>query len=181
MSKIKLFIAATIDGFIARKDGSLDWLFELPNPNNIDHGYEKFFNTIGVVVMGRKTYDEVLGFDVEWPYGNCKTFVITSDKNFSTNTENTFVLNQINKKSIEQLKSESQKDIWLVGGGKTITAFLNLDAVDEMILSIIPIVLGEGIRLFPDGPKETRFHLTNTEKFETGIVNLWFTKQEQNI
>jgi len=181
MSAIKLYIATTIDGFIAREDGSLDWLFEVSNPNNIDHDYGEFYKKIGVVVMGRKTYEEVLGFDVEWPYGNCKTYVVTSDKSYTTKTENTFVLNKIDTTSIQHLKSESQKDIWLVGGGKIITAFLNIDAIDEMIISIVPILIGKGIRLFPDHPKETKFHLINSEKFETGIVNLHFNKPTNDI
>ena len=72
MPKIKLYIAATIDGFIAREDGSLDWLNNHPNPDQLDYGYADFMSRIDTVIMGRKTYEEVLGFGVEWPYGSLR-------------------------------------------------------------------------------------------------------------
>jgi len=78
MSSIKLYIATTIDGFIAREDGSLDWLEELPNPNQINYGYTDFYATVDKVAIGRKIYEEVLGFGVNWPYEDCKTYVITT-------------------------------------------------------------------------------------------------------
>jgi dihydrofolate reductase len=68
-------------------------------------------------------------------------------------------------------------NIWLVGGGELITRFINLDAIDEMIISVIPIILGQGIRLFPDSPKETKFELTGSETFETGVVNLVYRRK----
>jgi len=177
MSKIKLYIATTIDGFIAREDGSLDWLFEIPNPDKTDYGYNKFYSGIDVVVMGRTTYEDVLGFDVEWPYNESKTFVATSDKNYRVKTKNTEVINRIDNETISRIKAASHKNVWLVGGGKVITAFLNNETIDEMILSVIPVVLGKGIRLFPGETKETRFQLTGTKAFETGVVNLEFQKQ----
>jgi dihydrofolate reductase len=177
MSKIKLFIATTIDGFIAREDGSLDWLFDLPNPNNNDYGYHAFYSGIGAVVMGRETYEEVLAFDVDWPYGNCKTFVITAKPEYEVKTPDTVVIQSIDNQTIRQIKSASHKDVWVVGGGKTISAFLNNDAIDEMLLSIIPVILGKGLPLFPDQPKETRFEISGTDRFETGVVNLHYVKK----
>lgn len=70
-SKIKLYVASSLDGFIARKNGELDWLMEHPNPNQLDYGYAEFLNGIDTVLMGRKTYEEILAFDVEWPYADC--------------------------------------------------------------------------------------------------------------
>lgn len=177
MPKIQLFIAATIDGFIARENDSLDWLLEFPNPNKIDHGYNEFISEVDLIIMGRKTYEVLLTLEKNWPYSNCKTYIATSDLNYSLKFENTFLLNEINKAVIDSLKSESKKNIWLVGGGDLITQFLNLDSVDEMIISIIPLILGKGIRLFPDFPKETKFEFIRSETFETGIINLVYKKK----
>jgi dihydrofolate reductase len=177
MPKIKLYIATTLDGFIAREDGSLDWLMSLSNPKEIDHGYEAFFETIDIVVMGRKTYEEVLGFGVEWPYGSCKTYVLSSDPEYSDKTPQTQVLTELNAKQIAMFREKSQKNIWVIGGGEVITRFLNLGAIDEMILSVIPIILGKGIPLFPAEPKETSFSLVGAEAFETGVVNLSYVRK----
>jgi dihydrofolate reductase len=177
MSKIKLFIATTIDGFIARENGSLDWLFSLPNPNNIDHGYNALIDSVDIIVMGRKTYDELLGFGIEWPYKNYKTYIITKNRNYQIRSENTFIAESIDSKLIDKLRLESNKNIWLVGGGNVITQFLNLGSIDEMIISVIPMILGRGLRLFPGHPLETNFELLDSVAFETGVVNLEFKKK----
>lgn len=176
MAEIKLYIATSLDGFIARKDGSLDWLYALPNPNQIDHGYADFFSGIDVVVMGKSTYEEILRFGVEWPYMNCKSYILTSDKNYKPKTDNTETLNSLSKADIEKLKKVSIKGIWIVGGGKTIVQFLDAKLIDEMILCIVPTILGSGIPLFPN-PQEQSFELTKSEKFETGAVNLTYRKK----
>lgn len=176
-SKIQLYIATTLDGFIARENGSLDWLFELPNPNQIDHGYNHFLAEVDTVVMGRKTYEEILGFGVDWPYAHCKSFILTRNKDYVLKTKNTSLLHEINKETLEKIKVEAVKNIWVVGGGDLITLFLNESAIDEMILSIIPRILGRGIKLFPHEPKETQFTLLKSESFETGVVNLSYQKR----
>ncbi len=177
MNKIQLYIAVTIDGFIARENGSLDWLDEIPNSEQTDYGYNDFYKEVSTVVMGRKTYEEILGFDVEWPYSNCISYVFTKDKDYLAKTENTKILNEVSNEVIEMLRKESNRNIWNVGGGDLISDFLNLDAIDEMVLSIIPVVLGKGIRLFPNEPKETKFELKKAEPFETGVVNLTYLKK----
>jgi len=177
MTKTKLYIATTLDGFIAREDGSLDWLDELSNPNQTDYGYGEFYATIDTVVMGRKTYEDVLGFGVDWPYADSKTYVVTSKPDYQTKTENTSVIHQISTETIASLKAESEKNIWVVGGGKVITAMLNQGQIDEMMLCLIPTILGKGIQLFPDNPVETKFDLINTESFETGAVILTYSKK----
>lgn len=177
MPKIKLFIASTIDGFIARENGSLDWLLSLPNPNNIDHGYNDLIDSVDTIVLGRKTYDELLGFGIEWPYKNFKTYIITKNKNYPIKTESTFIVESIDSKLIDKLRLESNKNIWLVGGGVVISQFLNLGAIDEMTISIIPIILGKGLRLFSEHPLETNFELLDSIAFETGVVNLRYRKK----
>jgi dihydrofolate reductase len=177
MKNIQLFIAVTLDGFIAREDGSLDWLLEMPNPNNLDHGYNDFIAKVDLIIMGRKTYEVVLDLDMGWPYSNCKTYVATKDKEYKVKTDHTYIVYELDKDTIERFRSESQMNIWLVGGGELITLFLNEEAIDEMTISVIPIILGKGIRLFPDTPKETRLELVGSESFETGVVNLVYRRK----
>jgi len=176
-SKFILYTATSLDGFIAREDGALDWLHALPNPNQIDHGYYGFYNQIDTVVMGNKTYQEVLGFDVGWPYGDCTAYIVSRNKELELPTPGTQLLHELNAEAIEQIRAKAEKDIWLVGGGQIITAFLNLSALDEMILTIIPTLLGRGIPLFPNEPLETGFELVSTSAFETGAVNLHYRKK----
>jgi dihydrofolate reductase len=177
MSKTTLYIATTLDGKIARKDGSLDWLFALANPNQIDHGYADFRKSIGTTIMGKNTYNEILGFGVEWPYKGMDSYIATTDKEFQATTPETYIISSNIADHINKLKVQSQKDIWLIGGGQLITYFLNNDLLDRMILTLIPTIIGEGISLFPDNPKETKWILSNVEKFETGVVNLTYDKE----
>jgi dihydrofolate reductase len=188
MSKIKLFIATTIDGFIARENGSLDWLpgssadadtvqdKESSNASENDGGYSEFVSAIDTVVLGRKTYEEILGFGVEWPYGNCRSYVVTSDADYEVKTENTSTINIIDQATIAEIKAKSNKDIWIVGGGQIITQFLNHNAIDEMTLNVFSIILGKGIQLFPKEPKETKFKLIKTESFGSDFVNLTYKR-----
>ncbi|MDO8951157.1 MAG: dihydrofolate reductase family protein [Draconibacterium sp.] len=131
-----------------------------------------------VIVMGRKTYDEVLRYDIDWPYENCKTFVVTGKKDFTPSTVNTFILNKIDAGTIQFLRDQSNKNIWLSGGGSLVTQFLNQDAIDEITISVVPLILGKGIRLFADKLTETQFKTVKTELFDTGIVNLVYKRKK---
>lgn len=177
MKKIKLYIAASLDGYIAREDGSLDWLYELPNPDQEDYGYGDFLTTVDTIVMGRKTYEEILGFGVDWPYSDFRTLIITSQENYRVRTASTEAMSHIDQQGIDKLRAGSQKNIWLVGGGQIITEFLNLGAVDEMTISMVPRILGKGIELFPNGPRETLFDLVSAVSFESGMVNLMYSRK----
>ena len=175
--KLKLYIAASLDGYIARTDGSLDWLERLPNPNKIDYGYQEFYQSVDTVIMGRITYEEILGFGVDWPYEGCKTWVISHNPKLKIPTKDTTRITGNFKQHIDDLKKQPGKDIWLVGGGRLVTTFLDADLVDEMILFITPVILGEGIALFPGQPKEKSFELSGVQSYETGMVGLTYRKK----
>lgn len=175
MKKCKLFIAASIDGYIAREDGSLDWLDAVPNPDQLDYGYHAFYDSVDTIIMGRKTYEEVLGFGVDWPYPDCKTYILSS-REVEIKTENTFLINESLDAMVKEWHKEPGKDIWVVGGGELITSMINLGLIDEMLLTITPVILGSGIPLFPNSPQETKFELIKTESFDTGFVNLTYKK-----
>lgn len=177
MNKIQLFIAASLDGKIARPDGSVAWLEEYPNPDRRDYGYGDFYAGIGTVVMGRKTYEEILGFDVPWPYPDARTYVLTSSKELATPTPKTDLLHGIAPDTIRRIADTSDGNVWVVGGGEIISAFLTAGLVDEMTLTVIPRILGAGVPLFPDSTPETHLKLLSAEAFPSGFVNLIYTRK----
>lgn len=165
-----------MDGYIAKTDGGVDWLDDLPDGSKTDHGYKLFSNSVDTVLIGRMTYQQVLGFDVPWPYTKTKTLVVSRDPNLKIETNNTSVLGNDLKTEIDKLKAEEGKDIWLIGGGKLITSFLDLHFIDVMILCMVPVILGEGIPLFPGKPPETKFKMVKSDTYPTGIVNLTYER-----
>ncbi len=176
MPKVVLYIACSLDGFIARPDGNIDWLNSLPNPEGIDHGYADFYSSIGATVMGRKTYQEVLGFGVGWPYEGTDSYIVTRDSDFRPSSPGTFPVLKDLPGLVQRLKSNLHKDIWLVGGGQLITSFLNQDLIDRTIITYIPLVIGEGIPLFPGRHKESTWKLIGSQSFSTGAVSLTYER-----
>ena len=174
MSDCKLFIASSLDGFIARENGSLDWLDEVGSQETSDAGYTDFIAGIDTVLIGRKTYEEILGFGIEWPYKDFHSIIVTSDTNYKASTPNTTILNSITTQSIQDIKNNSKKGIWILGGGQLITKTINIGIITELTVTIIPIILGKGIKLFPNNPKETKLKLINAQSFESGMVNLTY-------
>ncbi|KAA2217224.1 dihydrofolate reductase family protein [Maribacter flavus] len=163
--KNSVFIATSLDCFIADKNGGLDWLHSIPNPDNNDMGYVEFTNGIDALVMGRTTFETVIGFDVPWPYTK-PVFVLSNklkeipdshkDKAFLVKGTLTEILEQIHKKGYQRL---------YIDGGTTIRNFLKADLIDEMILTTIPVLLGGGASLFGELPKELKFELIGTKTF----------------
>jgi dihydrofolate reductase len=164
-----VYIAASIDGYIARKDGAIDWLIDLPNPGGSDYGYAEFMDRIDGVLMGRKTFETVLGFPL-WPYSK-PVFVLSrtlkelpndvAGKAEIVKGKLTEVLGGLERKGITTL---------YVDGGKTIQSFLKEDLIDEMIISRIPMVLGEGLPLFSAQPLELHFEHVATDVYNNAVV-----------
>ncbi|MDY9925111.1 dihydrofolate reductase family protein [Methanosarcina sp.] len=169
--KIKLYIACSLDGYIAREDGSIDWLTKYEINPETDYGYSEFYASIGTVLMGRKTYEQVLGFG-DWPYGEKKSYVFTRQKEPLRREKNVeFVSGDIGGFA-RHLKENTEEDIWLVGGSQLIKVFLEENLVEDMIVFVVPIILGSGIPLFDRIGKEIRLRIINTERYESGLVRL---------
>ncbi|AKB30563.1 Dihydrofolate reductase [Methanosarcina siciliae T4/M] len=168
---IKLYIACSLDGFIARENGNIDWLTEYENSSETDYGYSEFYSSIGTVLMGRKTYEQVLGFGV-WPYGEKKTYVFTRQNEPLRRERNIeFVSGDVGK-FVRRLKENTDEDIWLVGGSQLIRAFLEEDLVQDLIIFVVPVILGGGIPLFNRIGKEVRLRMIDTKRYENGLVRL---------
>ncbi|CAH1203544.1 IS1595 family transposase ISCac2 [Paenibacillus plantiphilus] len=161
-NKVVLYIAMSLDGYIARKDGSVDWLFDVEGDGG-DNGYSKFYSSIGAVVMGKKTYDDVLPLTEEFPYADKPCYVLSRSK--QSEAPHVIFVNEPVEAFIAGLKEEAMEgDIWLVGGGQLVQQFLSLQLIDDLYIAIIPKVLGEGIPLFPAGTVPTVFKLLSMEQ-----------------
>ncbi|MEM7645502.1 MAG: dihydrofolate reductase family protein [Pseudomonadota bacterium] len=170
MKKNSVYIATSKDGFIATLDGGIDWLMDIPNPNNLDYGYGEFMSSIDALIMGRKTYEKVLSFDGEWPYDK-KVFVLSQslisvDPKLQNQVE---IINGGLNEILNTLHQKGHENLY-IDGGKTIQSFLKEDLIDEMIISEIPKTLTEGIPLFENTAHEDRFELDSQTEFENGIV-----------
>jgi dihydrofolate reductase len=150
--KLILFIAASLDGFIATKNDSLDWLFKVEGEG--DNGYSEFYETVDTILMGRRTYDWIMKHETgDFPYRNKECFVFSRSEN--EDNKNVKFVNDDIVDFTNKLKNEDGKNIWIVGGGELLHSFFKGKLVDEFILTIAPTLIGKGIPLF----KEDNYHL----------------------
>jgi len=131
---------------------------------------------VDATLMGNKTYQQVLGFDMPFPYTGFENYVFTRQQNLTSDENVQFVSSDI-VSFIQNLKNKPGKDIWLIGGGQLNTILLDADLIDEMIITILPIVLGEGIPLFAPTAKEKVLHLVEAKAYENGFVQLIYQKK----
>lgn len=172
MRKIKLYIASSLDSFIAGENGTIDWLF-----SDADYGYAEFYNSIDTIFVGRKTYEQSLTFE-EYPYNGKKVYVFTHNAK-KQKDKYTSDIEYIDRDILEFVRDliqqpVSNRDIWLFGGGEIVSLFLNADLVHEIILSIHPIILGKGIPLFNKIKKLVKLRLVKSSQFESGLVQLHY-------
>lgn len=175
--KIILYIASSLDGYIAKPDGGLDWLIN--SENDGDNGLHAFMERIDTTIMGRTTYDEVLGFDVPFPYVGYENYVFTSHP--PENDENgVHFINGDIKAFISTLKKTAGKDIFLIGGSQIIAEFLELELVDEIILSIAPVLIGKGIPLFTGNYIEQRYKLDQIRQYNE-LVQIHYKSLQEEV
>jgi dihydrofolate reductase len=168
MSKI-VYIATSVDGFIAREDGDINWLSEYENPDNSDFGYSDFMEKIDYLLMGRKTYEKVLTFG-DWVYS--KPVIVFTNK-LKEVPENLIGKVTFSIKEPEEVLSEldlkNEKNFY-IDGGLLIQYFLNKDLIDELIITRIPILLGKGIPLFSNINQELKLKHINTSIYNNTFV-----------
>ncbi|NBO49599.1 MAG: dihydrofolate reductase, partial [Chitinophagia bacterium] len=137
---VKVFIATSLDGFIADKNGSVDFLYKYPEPSGEDMGYYNFMSTIDALVMGRKTFETVLGFGVEWPYTKPVFVWTTHLKSVPKELEAKVQFINGNPKQIISKLNEMNLHHIYIDGAKTIQSFLNEDLIDEMTITTVPLL-----------------------------------------
>jgi dihydrofolate reductase len=170
-----LYIAMSLDGFIARQDDDISFLSQVEKEEEgEDYGYSKFLESVDTIILGRKTYDKILSMDIQSPYGSREVYVLTRSPkpdsgrfHFYSGDLSDLVLN---------LKCKEGKHIYCDGGAETVHQLLVGDLIDEMIISIIPVMLGDGIPLFKGGFQEKKLQLVSADSFEKGLVQLHYIR-----
>ncbi|NOQ74143.1 MAG: dihydrofolate reductase [Crocinitomix sp.] len=165
-----VFIAKSIDGFIAGKNGELDWLHAIPNPENNDMGYFNLMEEIDAIVMGKTTFETVLGFDGDWPYSKPVFVLSHSLKEIPEGLKAKVTL--LYGSEIELVKKIHDLGYFklYVDGGRVVQNFLKADLIDELRITTMPIVLGGGFSLFDILPNSLQFKHLKTEVFLEEVV-----------
>lgn len=160
--KVVLYIAASLDGFIATEDHDLNWLLSIDGEG--DNGYSKFYDTVDTILLGRVTYDWIMKHEQgNFPYKGKECYVFSRTKR-DNNEYVTFVCEDI-VPFVKKLEEKSGKSIWLVGGGELNNIFIKEDLIDEMIVNITPALLGKGIPLFKGNNNQTRLLLKDITRY----------------
>ena len=163
---VTLFIAASLDGYIAGPDDDLSWLF-----TDADYGFSSFYADVDTLIMGRGTYDVVKTFG-EWTYSAKRTIVVSRSGDVKIDTPTTELFSADLPGLIEHLQETKADNVWLVGGGELVRSFLEQGLLDQITVSMHPILLGTGVPLFPGGFRRTMLLLKDTTVFEGGLVQL---------
>ena len=174
MKKIILYIASSLNGYIAKPDGSVDWLEQIPNPDNNDYGYNALKESIDRTIQGNSSYKQILEWGIKFPYKNTTNYVITNNKNL-TDDGNVKFISENHIEFIRNLKLQNGKDIWLIGGGQVNTFLLNANLIDEIHQFIMPIALDNGIRIFESLSDEKSFKIVSTETYSSGVIRVTYT------
>jgi dihydrofolate reductase len=167
-----VYIATSLDGFIAREDGSIDWLMEANAtvPADEDCGYAEFISTVDVLIMGRNSYEQVAGFE-PWPYEGKRVVVLTARK--VAFREGPGIQLEASAEAprelLNRLTLEGCKHAY-VDGGKVIQSFLSNGLIDKLTITTIPVLIGQGRPLFGRNPRDTKLTLAHSKAYEFGFI-----------
>ncbi len=169
-TKNSVFIACSMDGFIADAEGNIDWLHKIPVPEGEDLGYAQFMDGIEAIVMGRVTFETVLSFGIKWPYEKPVYVLSTQRKDIPRELEGQVkILHGPLKTVLRQIHSEGHQKLY-IDGGTTIQNFLAEDLIDELIITTIPILLGAGTALFGPLKNPLDFHGVESKVYQQAII-----------
>ncbi len=160
--KVVLFIATSLDGYIAAEEDSLEWLFQVEGEG--DNGYSEFYETIDTIILGRRTYDWIIDKEGDnFPYKDAKCYVYSN----TYKGKNEFVefVNEEPVSFVRRIKEGEGKNIWIVGGGNLLQDFIKQDLVDEFIITVAPVLVGSGIPLFHKIDMQKELHLLSIKRY----------------
>ncbi len=174
--KLVLYISMSLDGYIATKEDSLEFL-SLVEKEGEDYGYHEFVQSVDAVMVGRKTYEKVISMGYDYPHSDKDVYILTrtakpSVGNFKFFTDDLVQL-------VIDLKNKPGKNIYCDGGAEIANELMKNDLVDEYIISVIPILLGDGIKLFKNGRPEQRLELLKSKQYEKGLIQLHYQRADQ--
>ena len=175
--KVICYIAMSADGFIARPDGTFDWLTKPREPSAGDYGYAEFVRNIDTVIWGRTTWDQVQSFAESDPTisdAKTKNYVFTSKPDAQSAKPGVVYTNEAVAPFMERLRAEAGKDIWMMGGGRIIAAFLDAGEIDEFIVHVMPVYIGEGIPLIAPLQRDVEMKLQASKAYDNGVVMLHY-------
>ena len=170
--KVIVHIAASADGYIARPDGDLEWLTSRPAPKGF-YGMEAFMKTVDTMVIGRKTYEESLKLGGTFD-STSRTFVFSRQKPPAKIPKGVEFVNEAIGPFISRLRQQPGKDIWLMGGGELIASCLDEKVIDEFVVSVVPVFIGDGIPLIARRHRHVPMTLKSVERFDDGLVQLHY-------
>jgi dihydrofolate reductase len=167
-----VFVGTSLDGFIARPNGDLDWL---PEGGGEPHGYQEFFDSIDSLVIGRKTFETVLSFNA-WPYGD-KRVVVLSSRPLDLSAAGFSTVEQMAgppAEIVSRLAAKGARHLY-IDGGVTVQRFLEAGLIQRLIITRVPVLIGEGIPLFGSLPRDVRLHHVATRQYPSGLVQSEYT------
>ena len=171
--KVILYIACSLDGYIAQPNDDLSFL-SMVEKEGEDYGYGEFIKTIDTVILGRKTYDWIMKHVPQFVHADKQTFVLTRTARPSIDSTH-FYTGDL-KALIADLKAKPGKDIFCDGGAEVVNMFLQDNLIDEFVISIIPVMVGNGVKLFNDGRPLLPLTLVSAQSFEKGLVQLRYKR-----
>jgi dihydrofolate reductase len=175
--KIILYIAMSLDGYIASNDDNLDFL-NIVDSQDEDFGYVDFTRNVDTIIWGRKTYDKILSYGIPFPHKDKKVYVLSHTR-MGNDANVTYSHNLI--ELVTRLKREQGKDIYCDGGAELVTSLLEHSFIDQIVISVIPHLLGNGKRLFKDGRPEEHLKFRKSLSFPSGLVQLWYDRIDANL
>jgi dihydrofolate reductase len=173
--KVVLYISMSLDGYIAKRGDDLSFLSIVEQAGQ-DYGYSDFLKTVDTVIIGRKSYDKVLSMGFVYPHTDKKVYIITRTERPDNGPFNYYGGSL--KALITELKSKHGKNIYCDGGAEIANALLKDNLIDEFIISVIPVMLGDGVSLFNNGRPGINLKLVSSTKFEKGLVQLHYTRAD---
>ena len=175
MMKTSMYVAASLDGFIARPDGDISWLESIEGAAE-DYGYQDFYETVDCLVMGGKTFRQMCAFS-KWPYTGKATWVYSRSP-VLTDIPGVFHVGMPPKILVKQLKDEGKQHLWVLGGGEIHSLFLRAGFIDEIRLFIMPLALGEGIPLFAPPLQGRRWRLADLRRWNGDMAELRYVRPD---
>jgi len=172
-SRVRLYVATSLDGYIADREGAVDWL-EAHDPR--PYGFDRFFGEVGAVIMGRRTYEFVRAIGDEWPYEGKRTYVLSS-RTLVGVPNGVIPTARGLAGALGAAREHTAKDIWIVGGAVTMQSALDGGLVDLIDLFLVPILLGRGLPFVADLQRRQLLSFEGIETFQDGIVKLSYTTE----
>ena len=176
--KVVVHIATSADGYIARPDGDLEWLTSRPAPEGF-YGMNAFMKSIDTKVLGRRTYEASLRMGAKFD-AKGRSIVFSRQAPPAGAPSGVEFVNSAIGPFVSRLREQPGKDIWLMGGGELIASFLDEQAIDEFVVSVAPVFIGDGIPLIARRHRHVALELQSTERFEDGLVQLHYRVQDHS-